>query len=416
MAEGRSMDTLIDRCAGLDVHKDTVVACVRVPARGGGREQFVQTFGTTTAQLLALRDWLVAHGVTRVGMESTGVYWKPVYYVLEDAVECWLLNARHLRQVPGRKTDVADAAWICQLVEHGLVQPSFVPPQPIRELRNLTRYRKAQIEERTREAQRLDKILQDAGIKLSSVASDVLGVSGRAMLRALLAGTRDPEVLAELARGALRKKIPALREALHGRFGAHHALLVGTILAKLEFLDEALGHLSAEIEQVIAPFAAEAALLRTIPGVDRRTAEALVAEVGVDMTRFGSAPRLASWAGWCPGHHESAGRQRSGKTRKGSKWLRTYLTEAAKAAARTKATYLAAQYARLRGRRGSARATVAVGHSILVAAYYILERHQPYQDLGPDYFRRRHSREHQTRRLVRQIEALGYRVTLEGAA
>jgi len=410
------MDTLIERCGGLDVHKDTVVACVRVPARGGGREQFIQTFGTTTVQLLALRDWLVAQGVTRVGMESTGVYWKPVYYVLEDALECWLLNARHLRNVPGRKTDVADAAWICQLVEHGLVRPSFVPPKPIRELRNLTRYRKAQIEERTREAQRLDKILQDAGIKLSSVASDVLGVSGRAMLRALIAGTRDPETLAELARGTLRRKIPALRQALHGRFGPHHALLVGTILAKLEFLDEALGHLSAEIEQVIAPFAAEAALLRTIPGVDRRTAEAVVAEIGVDMSRFGAAGRLASWAGWCPGNNESAGRHGPGKTRKGSKWLHTYLTEAAKAAARTKGTYFGAQYARLRGRRGSARATVAVGHSILVAAYHILDRHEPYRELGPDYFRRRHSREHQTRRLVRQIEALGYHVRLEEVA
>jgi transposase len=410
------MDTLIERCAGLDVHKDTVVACVRVPARGGGREQFIQTFGTTTAQLLALRDWLVAQGVTRVGMESTGVYWKPVYYVLEDALECWLLNARHLRNVPGRKTDVADAAWICQLVEHGLVRPSFVPPKPIRELRNLTRYRKAQIEERTREAQRLDKILQDAGIKLSSVASDVLGVSGRAMLRALIAGTRDPETLAELARGTLRRKIPALRQALHGRFGPHHALLVGTILAKLEFLEEALEHLSAEIEQVIAPFAAEAALLRTIPGVDRRTAEAVVAEIGVDMSRFGAAGRLASWAGWCPGNNESAGRHGSGKTRKGSKWLHTYLTQAAKAAARTKDTYLGAQYARLRGRRGPARATVAVGHSILVAAYHILDRHEPYRELGPDYFRRRHSREHQTRRLVRQIQALGYHVRLEEVA
>src|SRR3989475_1410014 len=288
-AEGRPMETQIERCAGLDVHKDTVVACVRVPARGGGREQSIQTFGTTPTALLALRDWLVAHGVTRVGMESTGVYWKPVYYVLEDAVECWLLNARHLRHVPGRKTDVADAAWICQLVEHGLVRPSFVPPKPIRELRNLTRYRKAQIEERTREAQRLDKVLQDAGIKLSSVASDVLGVSARAMLRALVAGTRDPELLAELARGTLRKKIPALREALHGRFGPHHALLVGTILAKLEFLDEALAQLSAEIAQVIAPFTAEAVLLRTIPGVDPRTAQALIAEIRVDMTRFRAA-------------------------------------------------------------------------------------------------------------------------------
>ena len=394
------MDTLIERCGGLDVHKDTVVACVRVPARGGGREQSIQTFGTTTAQLLALRDWLVAHGVTRVGMESTGVYWKPVYYVLEDAVECWLLNARHLHNVPGRKTDVADAAWICQLVEHGLVRPSFVPPKPIRELRNLTRYRKAQIEERTREAQRLDKVLQDAGIKLSSVASDVLGVSGRAMLAALVAGTTAPMVLAELAKGRLRDKIPLLEQALRGRVEAHQRFLIAQQLA----------------HQAPAPFAAEAALLRTIPGVDRRTAEAVVAEIGVDMSRFRAAGRLASWAGWCPGNNESAGRHGSGKTRKGSKWLHTYLTEAAKAAARTKGTYLGAQYARLRGRRGSARATVAVGHSILVAAYHILDRHEPYRELGPDYFRRRHSREHQTRRLVRQIEALGYHIRLEEVA
>src|SRR5437773_4650322 len=330
-AEGRS-DGYGDRAMRRPRRpKDTVVVCVRVPGPDGGRQQLIQTFGTTTTAVLALRDWLTAQGVTIVGMESTGVYWKPVYYVLEDALECWLLNARHLHKVPGRKTDVADAAWICQLVEHGLVRPSFVPPKPIRELRNLTRYRKAQIEERSRESQRLDKILQDAGVKLSSVASDVLGVSGRAMLGALVEGTRDPAVLAELARGALRKKIPALREALRGRFGPHHALLVGTILAKLEFLDDAIAQLSAEIEQVIAPFAHEAALLRTIPGVDRRNAEALVAEIGVDMSRFGAAGRLASWAGICPGNNESAGRQGSGKTRKGSKWLRTHLTEAAKA-------------------------------------------------------------------------------------
>src|SRR5436309_15795943 len=277
-AEGRSMDTLIERCAGLDVHKETVVACVRVPTRGGGREQCVQTFGTTTAQLLALRDWLVAHGVTRVGMESTGVYWKPVYYVLEDAVECWLLNARHLHNVPGRKTDVADAAWICQLVEHGLVRPSFVPPKPIRELRNLTRYRKAQIEERTREAQRLDKILQDAGVKLSSVATNILGVSARAMLQAMVEGTTDPEVLAELGRGRRRVKNPALKEALVGRFGPHHALIVGTILSKLEFLEEVISHLSDEIEEAIAPFGRQVELLETIPGVDRRSAESIVAE------------------------------------------------------------------------------------------------------------------------------------------
>lgn len=406
------MERVIERCAGLDVHKETITACVRVPGPGGGRHQVVQSFGTTTTELLTLRDWLVSHGVRVVGMESTGVYWKPVYYVLEDDCQCWLLNARHLRNVPGRKTDVADAVWICQLVEHGLVRPSFVPPKPIRELRNLTRYRKAQIEERTRESQRLDKVLQDAGIKLSSVASDVLGVSGRAMLRALVEGSHDPEALAELARGALRKKIPALREALRGRFGAHHALLVGAILAKLEFLDGVITELSAEIARVMGPFAPALELLRTIPGVDQRTAEALIAEIGVDMGRFGAAGRLASWAGMCPGNNESAGKHRRATTRKGSKWLRTSLTEAAKAAGRTKRTYLGAQYARLRARRGSARATIAVGHSILVAAYHILERNQPYHDLGADYFRARHSRHHHMRRLVRQIEALGYTVNV----
>ena len=409
------MEIVIERCAALDVHKDTVVACVRVPDPPAGRQQVIETFRTTTPGLLALRDWLAAYQVTLVGMEATGVYWKPVYYVLEEAFTCQLVNARHSRQLPGRKTDVADAAWLCQLLEHGMVRASFVPPKPIRELRNLTRYRTAQIEERTREAQRLDKVLQDAGIKLSSVASNVLGVSGRAMLQALVEGTRDPAVLAELAKGALRKKLPQLRAALLGRFGAHHALLVGTILAKLDFLDEAIAALSAEIEVAIRPFAAEVELLRTIPGVDRRIAEGMVAEIGVDMTRFGAAGRLASWTGMCPGNHESAGKRARGTTRKGSKWLRSYLRQAAKAAGGSKGTYLAAQYTRLRGRRGPAKGTVAVGHSIIVAMYYMLERRQPYHDLGPDYFLRRHTREHHARRLARQLQALGYKVTLEPA-
>jgi len=410
------METLTEHVAGLDVHKDTVVACVRVPGAGGRRESHVHEFRTTTAGLLALRDWLVAHGVALAGMEATGAYWKPVYYVLEDALECWLLNARHLKNVPGRKTDVADAAWIAQLIEHGLVRPSFVPPPEIRDLRNLTRYRKAQIEERTREAQRLDKVLQDAGIKLSSVASDLRGVSAQAMLRALAGGERDPEILAELARGTLRRKLPALREALVGRFRAHHALLLGEILAKLDYLDEAIGRLSDEIERVIAPFGPQVELLRTIPGVDVRMAEALVAEIGVDMSRFGTSGRLASWAGLCPGQHESAGRRRRGTTRKGSKWLRMYLTQAAKAAARTKGTYLSAQYARLRGRRGGARATIAVAHSILVAAFHILERGTPYEDLGADWFIRRRSPERHARTLVHQLEALGFDVQLQERA
>jgi transposase len=409
------MDSLVERCAGLDVHKDTVVACVRVPDEAGGRRVEQAQFGTTTNELLALRDWLVAHEVSLVGMESTGVYWKPVFYLLEDELECWLLNARHLRNVPGRKTDLADAAWICQLLEHGLVRPSFVPPKEIRELRNLTRYRKAQIQERTREAQRLDKILQDAGIKLSSVASDILGVSGRAMLAALVEGGRDPEALAALAKGTLRKKIPLLRNALSGRFSAHHALLVGEILAKLDYLDEAIGRLSTEIERVLAPFAWAIELLDTIPGVDRRCAEAIVAEIGVDMTRFGAPGRLASWAGVCPGQHESAGRVKTSKTRKGSRWLQIHLNESAKAASRSRGTYLSAQYHRLRPRRGSARATVAVEHSILVAAYHMLERRQPYSDLGNDWFVRRHDPERQARRLARQIQTLGFDVTLTPA-
>jgi transposase len=304
------METLIERCGGLDVHKDMIAACARVPG-GSGRSVELHEFAATTEGLLALRDWLVAHGVTVVGMEATGVYWKPVYYVLEEALECWLLNAQHMHNVPGRKTDMADAAWIAQLVEHGLVRPSFVPPKPIRELRNLTRYRKAQIEERGREVQRLDKILQDAGVKLSSVASNILGKSGRAMLDALVAGSRDPDALSEqLARGILRRKLPELQKALDGRFSAHHALLVREILAKLDFMEEAIGRLSEEVDRVIAPFATAVELLDTIPGVQKRTAEMLIAEFGVDMSRFGSATRLASWAGMCPGQYESAGKSK----------------------------------------------------------------------------------------------------------
>jgi transposase len=406
------MDRLIDRCAGLDVHKDTVVACVRVPGEGGVRGGETRTFTTTTAGLLTLRDYLASHGVTVVGMESTGIYWRPVYYMLEDDFECWLLNARHLRNVPGRKTDVADAAWIAQLVEHGLVRPSFVPSREIRQLRDLTRYRKAQIQERTREAQRLEKILQDAGIKLSSVASQVLGVSGRAMLEALVEGTHDPEVLAGLAKGVLRKKIPALAEALRGRFGPHHALVVGEILAHIDYLEGTIARLSEQVARVLEPYAEQIALLDTIPGVDRRTAECLIAEIGPDMDRFPTHRHLASWAGLCPGNNESGGKHHPGRTRKGSKWLRAALVESAKAAARSKGTYFSAQYGRLKGRRGPAKATIAVAHSLLVVAYYVLQRNEPYHDLGADYFLNRESPDHHAKRLVRQLERLGYDVDL----
>jgi transposase len=400
------VERIVDRAAGLDVHKDVIVAEAHLP--GGVVEQ--GRFATTTPGLLVLRDWLVALGVTRVGIESTGVYWKPPYYLLEDAMEVWLLNARHMRNIPGRKTDVADASWICQLIEFGLVRPSFVPPPPIRELRNLTRYRKAQIEERTREAQRLDKILQDAGVKLSSVASDILGKSGRAMLAALVAGTTDTDVLADLALGKLRKKIPALRDALQSRFGGHHAVIVASILSKLDFLDELIGDLSVEIEQVIAPFARQVELLDTIPGIDRRTAQGILAEIGTDMNVFGTASRLASWAAVCPGNHESAGRSKSGATRKGPKWLGIYLHDAAMGALRTKNTYLAAQYARLRPRLGHAKALVAVEHSILVAIFHMIQRDQPYHDLGADYFVRRDDPQRRARKLIRQLEAIGYTV------
>lgn len=409
------METLVERCAGLDVHKDLVVACVRLTT-GKSVESQMARFGTTTKELLGLRDWLTSFGVTLVGMESTGVYWKPVYFILEDELPCWLLNARHLRNVPGRKTDMADAAWIAQLVAHGLVRASFVPPPRIRELRNLTRYRRAQIEERGRDAQRLDKILQDAGVKLSSVATDILGVSGRAMLMALVEGTRDPQILAELAKGRLRTKIPALTEALTGRFSDHHALIVGEILAKLDYLDEAIDRLSEAIDRVIAPFAHQRDLLTTAPGIDKRTAEGLIAEIGVEMSVFGDAEHLASWAGRCPGQYESAGKSRSGKARKGNKWLRTHLTQAATSAVRTKGTYSAAQYARIKGRRGHPKALGAVQHSLLTSVFYMLERDEPYRDLGADYFTRRHNPERRAKRLMTELTALGYTITAEAPA
>jgi transposase len=410
------MDTLIERVAGLDVHKATVKATVRVPGqRRGTRHVETRTFRTTTAGLVLLRDWLAAHQVLVVGMESTGVFWKPVYYLLEDDFECWLLNAQHLRNVPGRKTDVADAAWIAQLVEHGLVRPSFVPPKPIRELRELTRYRKALIHERTREVQRLHKLLEDAGIKLGCVASDVLGVSGRLMLEALVGGTTDPQVLAELAKGQLRRKLPALREALEGRVARHHRLLVAELLGHIDYLDEVIGRLSGEVARVVAPFSPLLALLMTIPGVDRRTAEVILAEIGTDMSRFPTAGHLASWAGLCPGNNESAGKHHAGTTRKGSKWLRTALVVAANATIRSKGTYLAAQYARIKGRRGHKKAIVAVAHSILVVCWHLLVRNEPYSDLGADYFLERQNNEAYKNRLIRQLERMGHKVALEPA-
>jgi transposase len=409
------MERLIERCAGLDVHRDTVVACVRMPGPNGQRHQEVRTFGTTAAELLALRDWLETHGVTDVAMESTGVYWKPVFYVLEDAFTCLLVNAAHIKQVPGRKTDVKDCAWIAQCLEHGLLRGSFVPPAPIRELRDLTRHRRVLSQERTRAANRLHKLLQDAGIKLASVATDILGVSGRAMLEALVHGTTDPAVLADLARGKLRKKLPALRQALAGRFRPHHAFLVGQLLGQIDYLDEAISEVSTEVEGRLAPFAAELTRLDTIPGINQRTAEVVIAELGVDMSAFPSDGHLTSWAGICPGNNESAGKHKSGKIRKGNRWLRAALIEAAKAAANTKDSAFQARYRRVMPHRGHNKATVAVAHAMLRTIYHMLAEGTTYRELGAEYYDRRH-KQRVTRRAIQTLERLGYRVVLESAA
>jgi transposase len=405
------MERVIQRCAGLDVHQATVAACVRVPGGEGTVQQLVETFGTTTEQLMALHDWLSAHQVTHVAMESTGVYWKPVYYLLEASFTVLLVNAAHVKKVPGRKTDVSDCAWIAQLLEHGLLSGSFVPPPAIRELRDLTRYRKTQVQERTREANRLHKVLEDANIKLSSVASDVLGVSGRAMLDALVAGTSDAQALADLARGRLRSKLPALRQALTGRFRGHHAFLVARILAHLDYLEEAIVELTQRIEDQIRPFEQELSLLTTIPGVKSNTAQVIVAEIGVDMSRFAGAAQLQSWAGMCPGNNQSAGKRRTGKTRRGNKWLRQALVEAANAAIKKKGSALGARYRRLVRNCGHKKAVLAVGRHILEICYHLLANRTAYRELGVDYFDRRYA-ERVKQRCIRQLERLGHQVTL----
>jgi transposase len=409
------MQQMLERVAGLDVHRQTVAVCLRVPGAGGERAHHVRTFGTTAADLVALRDWLEAHAVTHVAMESTGVYWKPVFYVLEEAMTCLLVNAAHVKKVPGRKTDVQDCVWLAQLLEHGLLRGSFVPPPPLRELRDLTRYRKVLIQERTREANRLHKVLEDAGIKLATVASDILGVSGRDMLHALVAGTTDPVVLADLARGTLRKKLPALRQALTGRFRPHHAFMVSQHFGHLDYLDEAIAALSARIEEALRPFARQQQRLDSIPGIAQRTAEVLIAEIGVNMRQFPTAQNLASWAGLCPGQNESAGKHKSGRIRPGNRWLRMALIEAATLAARSRTTAFGARYRRIVRHRGHKKAVVAVAHAMLITAYHLLDRELDYREPGVDYFERRYA-ERTTRRAVRALERQGYRVRLELAA
>jgi transposase len=405
------MDILYERCAGLDVHRDTVVACL-ITSEG----RAIRTFGTMTEDLLGLADWLTGERVSHVAMESTGVYWKPVYNLLEGTgIELLVVNARHIKAVPGRKTDVKDAEWIADLLRHGLLRGSFIPDRGQRELRELVRYRKRLVEERGREAERLHKTLEGANIKLGAVASDILGVSGRAMLTALVEGRDDPEALATLARGRLRDKHDRLVAALRGLVGPHQRRLLATQLRHIDFLDAEIADLSSEIEERMRPFEPAIALADGIPGIGRRTAEAILAEIGTDMRRFPSDRHLASWARMCPGMDESAGKRGSGATGPGNRWLRSALIEAARAAARTKHTYLAAQYRRLVGRRGKNRAAVAVGHTILVTLYHMLRDGLVYEDLGPTWFDER-DRRATVRHAVRRLEALGYRVTLDAAA
>jgi transposase len=399
-------------CAGLDVHKETVSVCISRCEADGKKRRQVRVYGTFTKDLLMLVDWLQENGVTHVAMEATGVYWRPVWAVLEGHFQQMLVNPQHIKAVPGRKTDTKDCEWIADLLQHGLLKGSFVPPTPIQDLRDLTRYRIELRQSQNRVANRIQKFLEQANLKLSSVASDVLGVSGRRMLEAIIAGQDHPEQLAQLARGRLRSKTASLAQALSGRVRDHHRFLLAEYLDEWEALGQRIQRIEAEIDKQIRPFEAAVALWQTIPGVDRVTACHLVAEIGVDMHHFPTAQQLASWAALCPGHHESAGKRKSGKTREGNKWLRRTLCQAAWAVTRKKNCYLAAQFKRLAARRGVKRAALAVAHSILVIGYHLLKTGQSYQELGGNYLEQINKDQLQ-RYYIKRLQRLGLQVSIE---
>ena len=408
-----AIETVVQRSAGLDIAKASLVACIRTPAADGGWQVRKRKFTTMTADLLELAAWLAEHEITRVGMESTSDYWRAVFYLLEVDFECWLLNARHMRAVPGRKTDMSDAEWICDLVAHGLVRPSFVPPPPIRRLRDLTRRRSILLADRTREKQRMEKLLEDAGVKLSVVATDIFGKSGRAMLDALIAGERDGHVLAELALGRMRTKIPALNEAMAGHFEDHHAFLARMICGHVDAISAMITDLDARIAVEVEPYRVEVDLLDTIAGIDTRGAEVIIAEIGVDMSRFTSSAHLASWTGICPGNNKTAGKSKPGHIRPGNRWLKAALGTAALGAIRKKNSYTNALFRRIAARRGGKRAQTAIAHALLVVIWNVLTTKTGYQDLGGEYFLTRDNPDHRRRRAVAQLERLGYLVTLD---
>src|SRR6266403_3431440 len=409
------MQTLVQCGCGLDVHQATVVACLLVALKDGKVKKQVRTFNTTTRELVNLREWLLSEGCTHLAMESTGVYWKPVYAILEGAFELVVANAQHVKKVPGRKTDVKDAEWIAELLCHGLLRSSFVPPKPIRDLRDLMRYRRKLVESRSAERNRLLKLLESANIKLASVASDVFGVSGLLMLQALVAGQATPQEMAELAKKQMRKKIPALELALEGKVEEHHRFLLSVQLRRLRAVEEDLGLLEQRLQEKLKPYAMQLALLQEIPGVDWTLGAVIIPELGVDMSVFGNVSQLASWAGICPGNNESAGKRRSSRIPKGNVYLKTALVEAANAAAKAKGTYLRDKFYRLKARRGYKRAAVAVAHKILVAIYHMFSHQVCYNELGDAYLDKR-NKHHLTRNLVHRLERLGYTVTLEQKA